>query len=300
MKPTKYIWMNGKLIPWKKAQVHVLTHAMHYGSAAFEGTRVYNTAKGPAIFRLKEHTKRLFYSAKALKMKVPFSQKEINEATLETIRRNQLKHGYIRPMIFYGYGKMGLNPIGAPVESMICCWPWGKYLSDDPIKVKISDFIRIHPKSTIADAKISGHYVNSIMAVLPLTNTKYHEALLLDYKGNIAEGPGENFFLVKKGVIYTPPLGTILSGITRATIFELAESLGYKIKEKNLKPKDLKGADEAFFTGTAAEVTPIGSIDDITFNKGKVGPVTSAIKEAYMDVVHGRNPAFEKYLSYVN
>lgn len=300
MKPTKTIWMNGKFIPWKKAQIHVLAHALHYGSAAFEGTRVYKTEKGPAIFRLKDHTKRLFYSAKALKMKVPFTEKQINEATLETVRRNKLKQGYIRPMFFYGYGKMGLNPQGTPVECMIACWPWRKYLSDKPIKVKTSSFIRIHPKSTVADAKISGHYVNSIMAVQELAGTDYQEALLLDYKGNIAEGPGENFYIVKNGVIYTPPLGTVLKGITRETIFNITKKLGIQMKEKTLKPRDLRSGDEAFFSGTASEVTAIGSIDDKLYNKGKIGPVTQRIQEAYMDVVHGRDKNFEKYLSYVS
>lgn len=299
MNETKTIWMNGKFLPWKKAGIHVLAHGLHYGSSVFEGTRVYNTDSGPAIFRLKDHTKRLLYSAKALKMKVPYTATQLNEATIQTVKKNKLQHGYIRPVLFYGYGKMGLNPKGAPVEAFIACWPWGRYLSDKPIKVKISSFIRIHPQSTVADAKIAGHYVNSIMAVQELSGTKYQEALLLDYKGNIAEGPGENFFLVKNGTIYTPPLGTILSGITRQTIFEIAEDLRLKIKEKTLSPKDIPKADEAFYTGTAAEVTAIGSIDDHVFNKGKTGSVTAQIQEAYMDVVQGRNKKYHKYLSFV-
>jgi len=299
MEATKYIWMNGKFLPWQKATCHVLTHALHYGSAAFEGIRCYETKKGPAIFRLKDHTKRLFYSAKALRMKVPYSQKQINLATIKTIRKNQLKHCYIRPMLYYGYGKMGLNPAGVPVEAIIACWPWGTYLSEDPIAVKTSSFIRIHPKSSVTDAKISGHYVNSIMAVQEISGSKYQEALLLDYQGNIAEGPGENFFLVKKKTIYTPPLGTVLKGITRATVMEIAEYLGYKVVEKKMKLKDAYSADEAFFTGTAAEVTSIGSIDDKKLNKGKMGPVTAHIREIYMDTVSGRNKHFEKYLSYV-
>jgi len=290
--------MNGKLMAWKDAQVHVLTHALHYGSAVFEGTRCYETPDGTAIFRLQDHTKRLFYSATCLKMKVPYTQRQMNDATLELLRKNELKEGYIRPMVFYGYGKMGLNPKGTPVESMIACWPWGTYLSDKPISVKISPFIRIHPSSCYADAKVTGHYVNSICAVQDL-DSRYQEALLLDFRGYIAEGPGENFFMVKNGIISTPPLGTILKGITRATIMELAEDLGYQVVEKRMKPADAYGADEAFFTGTAAEVTPIGSIDGRKLNEGRMGSVTARIQKAYMDVVHGRNPVYAKWLTLV-
>ncbi|MDP2691107.1 MAG: branched-chain amino acid transaminase [bacterium] len=296
METTDLIWMNGKLLPWEKAQTHVLTHGLHYGSAVFEGTRVYKTPQGPAIFRLKDHTKRLLYSAKTMGMNVPYSEAEINMATLETVRRNKLKQGYIRPIIYYGYGKMGLNPIGAPVEMVIACWPWGKYLDDRPIRVQISDIVRIHPKSSVTDAKISGHYTNSIMAVLSL-DPGFDEALLLDFKGNIAEGPGENFFMVKKGVLYTPKLGTILAGITRDTIFQLAADHGLKVLEKTLKPTDVLKGDEAFFTGTAAEVTAIGSINGKKIGNGKMGPVTTTIQQAYMDVVKGKNKKYERYLS---
>jgi len=296
--PTQYIFLDGKFVPWDKANIHVLNHSLHYGGAVFEGIRVYETEQGPAIFRLKEHTKRLLYSAKSLKMNLPYSEKELNEITLEVVRKNKLKHGYIRPIIFHGQ-KMGLNPVGAPLHIAIACWPWGKYLSEDPIKVRISSFVRIHPKSSVTDAKISGHYANSIMAVLEIDGTKYQEALLLDYQGYVAEGPGENFFMVKKGVLYTPSLGTILHGITRDTIFGLAKDLKIPVKEKKLRPRDVFGADEAFFTGTAAEVTPIASIDDHILNGGKEGPITTQLKKAYMDVVHGKNPKYKKYLSYV-
>lgn len=298
MQKTKYIWLDGKFVPWDKASIHVLSHSLHYGGAVFEGIRVYETEKGPAIFRLEEHTKRLMYSAKALKMNVPYSEKELNEVTLELVRKNKLKHGYIRPIIFHGQ-KMGLNPIGSPLHIAIACWPWGKYLSEDPIKVKISSFVRIHPESSVTDAKISGHYANSIMAVLEIAGTKYQEALLLDYKGNVAEGPGENFFMVKDGEISTPSLGTILSGITRSTILQLAKDLKISLKERTIKPKEIFTADEAFFTGTAAEVTPIASIDDHVLNKGKEGPITAQLKKSYMEVVHGRNKKYDRYLSYV-
>lgn len=295
---TKYIWLNGKFVPWKKANIHVLSHSLHYGGAVFEGIRFYETDKGPAIFRLKEHVKRLLYSAKTMAMKVPYSEASITKAIIETVRKNKIKHGYIRPIIFYGQ-KMGLNPIGAPVEFAIACWPWGKYLSEDPIDVKISSFMRIHPKSSVTDAKISGHYANSIMATLELQGTKYQEALLLDYKGNVAEGPGENFFMVKNGVLHTPPLGTILHGITRDTIMELARNMGIPVKQKSFKPKDIFKADEAFFTGTAAEVTPILSVDDHVFSKGKIGPITKQIKHAFLDVVQGRDKRYMKFLTLV-
>lgn len=297
MQKTKYIWLDGKFVPWESANIHVLTHSLHYGGAVFEGIRAYETEKGPAIFRLKEHTKRLLYSAKALKMKAPWTEQQINKVTMELVKKNKLRHGYIRPIIFSGQ-KMGLNPNGAPLHMAIACWPWGKYLSEDPIHVKISSFVRIHPRSSVTDAKISGHYANSIMAVLEIHGTKYHEALLLDHKGFVAEGPGENFFMVKHGILSTPALGSILHGITRETILEIARDLKIPVREKKLKPKEIMSADEAFFTGTAAEVTPIASIDDHVFNKGKIGPVTARLKKAYMDVVHGKNERFKKYLTY--
>jgi branched-chain amino acid aminotransferase len=297
MQKTKYIWLDGKFVPWDKANVHVLSHSLHYGGAVFEGIRVYETEKGPAVFRLEEHTKRLMYSAKALKMKVPYSEKELNEITLELVRKNKMKHGYIRPLIFHGQ-KMGLNPLDAPLQVAIACWPWGKYLSEDPIKVKISSFVRIHPESSVTDAKISGHYANSIMAVLEIAGTKYQEALLLDYKGNVAEAPTANFFMVKDGVISTPSLGTILGGITRSTILQLAKDLKISVMERTIKPKEIFKADEAFFTGTAVEISPIASIDDHVLKSGKEGPITTQLKKAYMDVVRGKNSRYKKYLTY--
>ncbi len=297
MEPTKYIWMNGEFIPWDEAKIHVLTHSLHYGGASFEGLRAYKTEKGTAIFRLKDHTERFFYSSEVLKINIPYSQKEINEAHIELIRKNNLEQGYIRPLSFYGYGKMGLNPKGAPVDIMIACWPWGAYLPHDMINVKISPYIRIHPKSTVTDAKITGHYVNSILSVQSL-DENYQESMLLDYEGNIAEGPGENFFMVKDGVIYTPKLGNILNGITRKTIIELAEYLKIRFEEKVITPKEAFTANEAFYTGTAAEITPIKSIDDNIIGNGKIGPITRRIKDGYMDIVQGRNKDFEKYLTY--
>ncbi len=301
METTKFIWKNGEMLPWEQAMTHVLTHTLHYGAAAFEGVRAYETPKGTAIFRLQEHTDRLFYSAKVIGMEVPYSKEEINEATKKVVRENEVEACYIRPIFYYGYGKMGLNPIGAPIDAVIACWPWGKYLPVDVVNVKISDFIRIHPKTGVTDAKISGHYVNSIMACLEIAKDEYfHEALFLDYEGNIAEGPGENFFIVKNGVIYTPPLGNILAGITRSSIMEVARDLGYTVEEKVLKPEDAWGADEAFFTGTAAEVTAIGTLDRKQIADGKMGPITTQIKETYLKAIRGGLPQYEKWLTYIN
>lgn len=292
--------MNGTLVPWESAQTHVLTHTLHYGAGAFEGIRCYKTERGTAVFRLKEHMQRLLYSARAIKMDLPYTLEELMEAVVQTVKDNELEAGYIRPLMYYGYGKMGLNPEGAPVETIVACWPWGKYLAHDVVDVKISDYIRIHPKSTIADAKICGHYVNSIMAVQAIAGTKYHEAIFLDYNGNLAEGPGENLFLVKDGIIYTPSQNNILPGITRDTTISIAKELGLTVEEKVLTPEDAFAADEAFFTGTAAEVTGIGSINDHVFNGGEMGPVTKQIKDAYMDVVKGRNPKHDHYLTYIS
>lgn len=300
MKTVKKIWMNGKMKNWKDAKVHLLTHSLHYGSGIFEGIRFYNTPKGPAVFLLKEHTKRLFYSAKCMNMKVPYSQKEICTAILKTIKVNKVKSGYIRPIFYYGYGKMGLNPLGAPLDCAIAIWPWGSYLGEQAINVKTSSYIRIHPDSTKADAKICGHYVNSILAHVEAKKAGYHEALLLDNRGKVAEGPGENLFMVKDGKLITPKTTSILPGLTRTTIIKLSKKLGYKTLERDITPAELKKADELFFTGTAAEVTPIAKIDKTKISKGKMGPVTEEIKSLYMRVVKGKEPKYEKWLSYVD
>jgi branched-chain amino acid aminotransferase len=299
MEPTPYIWHRGSLVPWAEANVHVLTHTLHYGGGCFEGIRAYETPKGAAVFRLKEHVDRLFYSAGVLKMELAHSRDEVSAAILELLAKNQLESAYIRPLVYYGYGVMGLNPRNAPTELSIAAWRWGAYLPHEMVDVKISDFIRIHPRSTVADAKICGHYVNSMLAVLALRGTPYHEALFLDADGRIAEGPGENFFIVKNGEIHTPPLGTILAGITRNTIFTLAGDLGYRIVERELTPDDAWSADEAFFTGTAAEVTLIRSLDDKPIGSGTPGPVSSAIKKLYLETVTGKRPEYDHFLSYV-
>ncbi len=299
METVKKIWMNGKLENWEDCKVHVLTHALHYGSAAFEGIRFYNTPKGPAIFLLKEHIKRLFESAKAIEMKIPYTQKQLCDAVVATVKINKIKSGYIRPITFYGYGKMGLNPIGAPVEVVIAIWPWGSYLGEESIKVKTSSYIRLHPKSLNTEAKIAGHYINSIMASLEAKKANCHEALLLDHKGNVAEGPGENIFMVKRGKLYTPKLGNILAGLTRKVVMQLAKDLKIPVAEKVISLKDVKKADEAFFTGTAAEVTPIGYIDGKAIKKAQIGPFTAKLQTLYNRIVKGEEPKYKSWLTYV-
>ncbi len=306
MNKTEFMWFNGKLLPWQDIKISPLAHTLHYGSGVFEGERFYQSASNPketCIFRLKEHSERLFYSANALKMNIPFSVEEISQATIETVESTKLTSGYIRPLAYFGE-KMGLNPSGAPVETLIAAWGWGKYLSDKPLSVKISKYVRIHPQSTVADAKISGHYVNSIMASQEIEG-KYDEALLLDFEGNVAEGPGENLFVVKNGVLSTPSssTGRILKGITRDTIITLARDLGFEVIEKVISPEELFEADELFFTGSAAEVGAIGMLDDkkigIGENAGNEGPVCKQLKEKYFDVVSGNDPQYKHWVTRV-
>ncbi|MFA6458423.1 MAG: branched-chain amino acid transaminase [Patescibacteria group bacterium] len=296
---TEKIWLNGQMVAWQNAQIHVLAHALHYGSGVFEGIRFYATKNGPAIFRLKEHVARLFYSAKALEMKIPYSQKEVAAAIVATVRANKISAGYIRPLAFFDYGKMGLNPVGAPVSLAVACWPWDSYLGGKPIRVKTSKFIRLHPDSVVGDAKVCGHYVNSILASLEIKKAKYDEALFLDYRGFVAEGPGENIFFLKKGVLHTPRLGSILAGITRDAVFSIAKDLGVKTEEGNFKLKDFHTADEVFFTGTAAEVQPIGSLDDKKIGDGKIGPFTTKLRATFLAAVAGEIPKYKRWLTFV-
>lgn len=293
------IWLDGKLVPESEATLPFLTHALHYGSAVFEGIRFYQTEKGPAIFRLKEHVDRLFYSASALSMKMPYSEEEIFNAIVETVRATGLKEGYIRPLVFYGSGRMVLNPIGANINVAIAAWAMPPYLGLDPIKIKISQYIRIHPKSLNNHAKISGHYVNSINASIDAKHAGFDEALLLDYEGNLAEGPGANIFLIKHDLLVTPPGNNILPGITRDSLIQIAKKDGYHVREININPKDIQEYDEAFYAGTAAEVTPIASIDGKPF-KSKQGEVTTYLKEKYSDIVHGKVKEYEHWLTYIN
>ncbi len=299
MQVTNFIWFNGTLVPWDQAKIHVLTHALHYGGAAFEGIRCYETPQGPAVFALAEHIERFLFSAEVLKLPLTYSKEQIMAACVELLRANQLSEGYIRPIAFYSYGKMGVNPVGAPVDFAIACWPWGAYLPHDAVDIKTSRYIRIHPDSTVVAAKLAGHYLNGILASLELSGTHYHEALFLDSQGYISEGAGENFFIFAQGTLYTPKLGTILPGITRSIVMQIARELGYQVVETDLSLQQAYQAEEAFFTGTAAEVTPIRSIDDHVISNGGIGSVTSAIKAAYAGIVRGQKPGYEHYLTYV-
>lgn len=292
--------MNGSFVPWNDARVHVLSHGLHYGSSIFEGLRAYKTERGTAIFRLKEHMDRFHYSAQAIRMKLPYSADDLSSITLELLKRNEVEACYIRPHATFGYGTMGLNPATAAVDVTIACWPWGAYLPISSANIKVSKYIRIHPRSTVADAKIGGHYVNSILAVQEVQGTQYHEALFLDYEGNIAEGPGANFFIVKDREIITPPCGTILPGITRASVIEIARDKGFIVTERKLTVAEAQDADEAFFTGTAAEMTPIGSIEDAPLRAGAPGPITSELKQAYLDAAYGRSQRYTKFLTFVS
>ncbi len=296
---TKKIWMNGKMTDWQNANVHVLSHALHYGSGVFEGIRFYLTDRGPAVFKLKEHVDRLFYSAGSLAMKIPYSRVQVSEAIRKTVAVNKVASGYIRPLAFFDYGKMGLNPTGAAVSLAIACWPWGSYLGGKPIRVKTSKLIRLHPNSVVADAKVCGHYINSILASLEIQKGKFDEALFLDYRGYVAEGPGENLFFLKKGVLHTPKLGSILAGITRNSIIQIAKDMGIKTKEGNYKLKDLYSADELFFTGTAAEVQPIGSLDNHKIGNGKMGSVTKELRETFLGAVSGEIPKYKRWLTFI-
>ena len=299
MKATKDIWFNGNLVPWAKAKIHVLSHSLHYGTGAFEGIRMYETAKGPAIFHLKRHMERLIFSASTLGMKLPYSLDELMEAAVETVRKNKLKSCYIRPIAYFGFGEVRVLPTNCPVEVAIAAWPWGAYLGDEPARITVVKTLRIHPQTLAVKAKITGHYVNSMLAGREATDRGFTEALQLDYQGNIAEGPGENFFIVKDNVISTPALGSILPGITRASVIELARDLGYKVEERAISPAEAAKADECFFTGTAAEITPIASIDDAKI-KSAPGPVTKRIRDEFMKITRAENPKYKNWLTFVN
>ncbi len=300
MQTTETIWHNGVLKPWQENTTHVLTHTLHYGGGAFEGIRFYKTDKGPAIFQLQKHTQRLIYSSEVLGMKLDYNLSELMDATVAMVKANGLEAGYIRPLSFYGYKELGVAAKGNPVEVIIANWPWGKYLPHDMVDIKVSKYKRISPETTVIDAKICGHYIGGILSAIELDDTHYHEALFLDHDGNIAEGAGENFFIVKDKVLYTPSLGHILPGITRATIIEIAQHYGYKVVEQKVTLEQAQAADEAFFTGTAVEVTPIRSINDVIIGQADVvGEVTAFIKQTYADVVRGKNEHFLKYLTFV-
>ena len=298
------IWMDGQMVDWRDAKVHVLTHTLHYGYGVFEGVRAYDTVAGPAIFRLQEHTDRLFNSAKILRMKMPFSKDELNAAQLAVVKANGLKSGYLRPLVWLGSEKMGVSPKGAAVHVMVAAWSWGAYLGEDGMKrgirVKTSSYTRHHVNITMTQAKAVSNYSNSILANLEATDNGYDEALLLDSAGFVSEGAGENIFVIKDGVIYTPDLSAgALNGITRNTIFHIAADLGLTIKEKRITRDEIYIADEAFFTGTAAEVTPIRELDGIEIGIGSRGPITEKIQTAFFAIVNGQNAKYSHWLTQV-
>ena len=298
-----FIWYDGKLVPWREATTHVLTHSLHYGLAVFEGVRAYNTVNGTAIFRLKEHTDRLFNSAHIYMMQMPYDKETLMEAQREVVRANKLESCYLRPIAFYGSEKMGVSPKGAKVHVSIAAWPWGAYLGDEGInkgiRVKTSSYTRHHVNVSMCRAKYSGTYANSILANMEATEHGYDEALLLDVDGFVAEGAGENLFVIKDGQIYEPEIASALVGITRATVHTLARELGFSVISKRLTRDDIYIADEAFFTGTAAEVTPIRELDGRQIGAGRRGPITEKIQSLFFDVVNGKVPAHADWLTKV-
>ena len=304
MQKSDVIWLDGEFVPWEAAQVHVLTHTLHYGLGVFEGIRCYQTDDGrSAVFRLREHIRRLFGSGRILSLTIPFTEDAINAACLETIRRNKLRECYIRPLVFLGEGEMGLHATTNPVRVVIIVWPWGSYLGDegirDGIRVKTSSFQRFHVNTMMTKAKAVGHYVNSILANQEARRSGYDEALMLDTDGFVAEASGENLFIVRDGVVKTPPLTSVLPGITRATIITLLGEHGYSLVEERFTRDEIYIADEAFFTGTAAEVTPVRELDDRPVGEGKPGAVTQAMQQAYFAVIRGANARHRDWLAYV-
>jgi branched-chain amino acid aminotransferase len=304
LQATDKIWMNGAFVKWGDANVHVLTHSLHYGTGVFEGIRCYKADTGSAVFRLTEHVNRFFESAHILRLDIPFTREAISEAILETIRVNKIDACYIRPLAFIGYGAMGIFPKENPVQVAIAVWPWGSYLGEEGVKngirVKISSFSRPHVNATMVRSKTTANYANSLLAKREALQDGYDEAMLLDTDGYVAEGSGENVFMVRKGVIKTPPLTSILEGITRETIMQLAAERGMRLVEERFTRDELYIADEAFFSGTAAEITPIREVDSRTIGAGKPGPVTKELQAAFFDVVHGRDKRHAEWLTAVH
>lgn len=297
------IWMDGQLIPWREANTHVLTHTLHYGMGVFEGVRAYEAEQGTAIFRLQEHTDRLFNSAKIMNMEIPFTKEELNEAQKAAVRENNLKSAYLRPMVYYGAEGMGLRADNLKVHVIVAAWEWGAYMGEENltkgIKVATSSYTRHHPNITMTKAKANGAYMNSMLALQEAISHGCDEALLLDTQGYVAEGSGENFFMVRDGVIYTPELTSALDGITRKTIIQLARESGYEVVERQITRDEVYIADEAFFTGTAAEVTPIRELDNRAIGCGSRGPITEKLQTMYFDLVYGRLAAHQDWLTTV-
>ncbi len=298
-----FIWYDGKLVPWRDATTHVLTHSLHYGVAVFEGVRAYRTDRGTAIFRLAEHTQRLLNSGKIYHMDIPYSKDVLMEAQLEVVRANKLESCYLRPIAFYGSEKMGISTRGSTIHVAVAAWPWGAYLGEEGlekgIRVKTSSYARHHVNVTMPRAKVASTYANSILANLEVTQEGYDEALLLDTQGFVAEGAGENLFVIKDGKIYEPEIASALTGITRDSVITIAREFGLEVQAKRLTRDDIYIADEAFFTGTAAEVTPIRELDNRRIGEGRRGPITEKIQSRFFDVVNGRAPEYEHWLSRV-
>jgi branched-chain amino acid aminotransferase len=299
------IWMDGEFVDWEDAQVHVLTHGLHYGTGIFEGVRCYDTEHGPAIFRWEDHLERFYDSGKPYDIEIPFEPEELTEATVELIRRQDLQSCYIRPIAFYGYEELGLNPSNCPVNVAIAVWPWGAYLGEEALEegvdVAVSSWRKYASSQIPTNAKTTGPYVNSVLASLEATSNGYVEAILLNKDGNVAEGPGENLFLVRDGEIFTSGLAeSNLDGITRQTVIDLAEDLGYTVYDQaTISRGELYTADELFFSGTAAEVTPIRSVDDNVIGEGTKGPVTDEIQQQFFDLVEGRLGEYDDWFTYV-
>jgi len=297
------IWFDGRLIPWEEATVHVMTHTLHYGDGVFEGIRCYHCSDGSsAVFRLQEHVERLFDSARILQLEIPFTSEEVTSAILETLKANNLREGYVRPLVFTGEGGRGISPGNAPIHLMIAVWSWGAYLGDEGltkgIRVKTSSFARHHPNVTMTRSKACGNYVNSVLAKREAMADGYDEALMLDTDGFVAEATGENLFLVKNSVLVTPPADSILPGITRDAVITLSRDMGYEVREERVSRDAVYTADEAFFTGTAAEVTPIQKLDGRTIGQGAAGPVTSLLQQEFFRVVKGDNLKYAGWLEH--
>ncbi|MCP4996043.1 MAG: branched-chain amino acid transaminase [Gammaproteobacteria bacterium] len=297
------IWLDGEMVPWREAKVHVLTHTLHYGMGVFEGVRAYHTDRGPAIFRLQEHTDRLFRSAHILRMNMPFDADTLNQAQVAAVKENGLDSAYIRPMCFLGSEGMGLRADNLKTHVMIAAWEWGSYLGEENmekgIRVRISSFTRHHVNITMCRAKANGNYMNSMMALQEALDDGYDEAILLDNQGFVMEGSAENIFIVSNGKIYTPDLTSALDGITRRTVIQLAEEQGYSVEEKRITRDELYIADEVFFTGSAAEVTPVREIDNRTIGGGGRGPITETLQRTYLDLIKGRSENHTEWLTYV-
>lgn len=303
MEKAKKIWMDGKLVNWADANIHILTHTLHYGLGIFEGIRCYKASKGSAIFRLQEHIDRLFDSSRILQVEIPYTPEEISKAIIETVKVNKLRGCYIRPIVYIGDGAMGIYPKDNPIKVAIAVWPWGAYLGEEGIKngirVKISSFTRHHVNVTMTKSKTCGNYVNSLLAKKEAISCGYDEALLLDTHGYVSEGSGQNVFIVRKGVLKTAPLPSVLEGITRNSVIEMAQNEGIKVIEENFTRDELYISDEAFLTGTASEITPIREVDGRITGKGKPGPVTKKLQDLFFKIVSGRDKAYKLWLTYI-